>query len=153
MHWFKRGTRKAAIAIAGLLLLLGLMVWVPILAADANEGASGLATPVTVTVQVTPAANPTIAAETANEQLRKLQLDNERSFNAWFWNNAASILSVLVFVGGALIGLWRWSNDRRDAQDKELEDRQDEREKRSEERFQRIVTDLGSERKEARIAA
>src|SRR2546421_5345910 len=153
MRWLKRDIWKASIAVAGVLLLLVLMVWVPMSSVGAYEGALGLATPTTGTVQVTPAANPTIAAETAKEQLRKLQRDNERSFNAWFWNNAASILSVLVFVGGALIGLWRWSNDRRDAEDKELEDRQDEREKRSEERFQRIVTDVGSERKEPRIAA
>jgi hypothetical protein len=153
MRWLKRDIWKASIAVAGVLLLLVLMVWVPMSSVGAYEGALGLATPTTGTVQVTPVANPTIAAETAKEQLRKLQLDNERSLNAWFWNNAASILSALVLVGGALIGLWRWTNDRRDAQDKELKDRLDERVKRSEERFRRIVTDLGSERKEARIAA
>ena len=54
MHWFKRGTRKAAIAIAGLLLLLGLMVWVPMATAVAHEIAPGLAMSITVKAQATP---------------------------------------------------------------------------------------------------
>jgi hypothetical protein len=52
MHWRSKDIWKAGIALAGLLLLLlVLMVWVPISAAGAYEGASGLATPVTGTVQ------------------------------------------------------------------------------------------------------
>jgi hypothetical protein len=55
MRWLKRETWKAGIAIAGMLLLLVLVVWVPVSAAGAHERASGLATPVTGTVQATPA--------------------------------------------------------------------------------------------------
>jgi len=74
-------------------------------------------------------------------------------------------------VIGALIGAWQWGVGRRDAQDKELEDRkaererrdeeqqrwlkdqEAEREKRAEERFQSVVEGLGSEREGARVGA
>src|SRR5437660_5370461 len=52
MRWLKREMWKAGIAIVGMLLLLVLMVWVPVSAAGAYEGASGITTP--VTVQATP---------------------------------------------------------------------------------------------------
>ena len=155
MRWLKRDMRKAGIAIAGMLLLLVLMVWVPVSVAGAHEMTSGLTAPITVTVQASPTANPTIAAQTAQEQLTKLQRDNDRSFQAWFWSSGATFLSTLVLVGGGLLGFWRWRvdrrdaqarelKDRRDAQDKELEDRKVERERRSEERFQAVVEGLGS---------
>ena len=69
MHWHMRGLRKISITITILSMLLILMVWMPMSAASAYEGTSGQAQP--VTVQATPTVNPTIAAETANEQLRK----------------------------------------------------------------------------------
>ena len=59
---------KAGIAIAGILLLLVFMGWIPVEASGAEVRASGLVTP--VTVQATPTANSTITAETANKQLR-----------------------------------------------------------------------------------
>jgi Pentapeptide repeats (8 copies) len=95
-------------------------------------------------VQTTSTVDATVAAETATENLIKLQRDNERSLSAWFWNSGAALFSTLVIVIGALFGFWRWRVDRRDAQDKELEDRRDEREKRVEERFQSVVEGLGS---------
>jgi uncharacterized protein YjbI with pentapeptide repeats len=150
-----RALWKAGITIAGVLLLLLLMAWIPVAAAGAEARASGLVTP--VTVATSPTANSTITAETANEQLRMLQRDNDRSWQAWFWNNGATILSAvlstLVIVIGALFGLWRWRSDRRTAQDKELKDRQNEREKRAEERFQSVVTGLGDEKEGARVGA
>ena len=54
MHWLKRDMWKVGIAIAGFLLLLVLMVWVPVSVAGAYESASGLAGPGTATVQATP---------------------------------------------------------------------------------------------------
>lgn len=171
MRWLKRDMWKVGIAIAGMLLLLVLMVWVPVSAAGAHERAPGLAGPVTGTVQATPTMqatptiDPTIVAATAKEQLRKLEHDNDRSFQAWFWSSGATFLSTLVLVSGALIGFWQWrvnrndthtkeSKDRQGAQDKELEDRKAERVKRAEERFQSAVTGLGDEEKEgARIGA
>jgi Pentapeptide repeats (8 copies) len=141
MRWLKRDMWKAGIALTGLLIFLAFMVWIP-MSARAHEKTLGLSTPVTGTVQATPIANPTIAAETANEQLRKLQLDNERSLNAWLWNNGAAILSsflsILVIVGGALFGFRRWRVDRRDAQNKDLR-------AQAEERLKTAVAALGDE--------
>src|SRR5438477_12228966 len=62
MRWFKREMWKAGIAVAGMLLLLVLLVWVKVEAAGAYEGASGLATPVPATVQATPTADATVTA-------------------------------------------------------------------------------------------
>ncbi len=74
-------------------------------------------------------------------------------------------------VIGVLFGFWQWLVSRRDAQDKELkerqaerdrreeeqkrwlEDREAEREKRVEERFQTAVTALGDEKEGTRIGA
>ena len=62
MRWHKRDRWKAGIALAGMLLLLVLTVWVPVSAVGAYEGTSGLATPVTGTVQATPTEDATMTA-------------------------------------------------------------------------------------------
>jgi hypothetical protein len=62
MRWLKRDLWKAGIAIAGMLLLLVLMMWIPISAADAHAGTLGLATPGTGTVQATPPEDATVTA-------------------------------------------------------------------------------------------
>jgi len=178
MHWRKCDLWKAGIAIAGMLLLLVLMVWVPVSAAGAHERAPGLAGSGTVTMQATPTEDATMTA--LNKE--KLERENDRSFQAWFWSSGATLLSTLVLVIGGLLGFWRWRVDRKDtkdkdardrqtAQDKELEDRQaertrrdeeqkrwledreTEREKRAEERFQSVVEGLSSEREEAKVGA
>jgi len=151
MHWFKRNRWKAGIALAGMLPLLVLLVWVPVSAARAYERASGLAISVTTTVQATPTEDATVTA------LNKEKLQHE---NDWWWNYGATILSsfltTLVLVGGALIGFWQWrvnrkdtqkkeSEDQRTAQDRELEDRQAERERREEEQ-QHWLEDRQAER-------
>ena len=43
MHWLKRDIWKAGIAVAGLLIILVFMVWVPVSYVGAYEGTSGLA--------------------------------------------------------------------------------------------------------------
>ena len=160
MRWPKREIWKAGIALAGMLLLLILMVWVPMSAVGADEGASGPATPTTGTMQATPTVDATMTA--LNKQ--KLERDNDRSFQAWFWSSGATLLSTLALVIGGFIGFLRWRVDRREAQDKdrvarqdaqgkELADRLAEREKRDEERFQSVVEGLGSEREEAKVGA
>ncbi len=63
MRWLKSDIWKAGIAIAGLLLLLLVMIWIPVSAAGAHEGALGPAGPAAVIVQVTTTANSTIAKE------------------------------------------------------------------------------------------
>src|SRR5438105_8209680 len=114
MRWLRRNLWKTGIALAGMLLLLVLTVWVPVSAAGAYEGVSGLAGPITATVQATPTEDATVTA------LNKEKLQNE---NDWLWSYGATILSgfisALVLVIGGLFGLRRWRVDRRDAQGRE----------------------------------
>lgn len=174
MHWGKRHRWKASIALAGILLILVLMAWVPVSAAGAYEGASGLATSVTGTMQSTPTEDATVTElnkEKLAEEVQQLKNQNASDPLGWLRTNASIFLSTLIVVIGALFGFWQWSVGRRDAQNKELEDRkaererrdeeqkrwledrQAERERRAEERFQAVVEGLGSEREEARVGA
>jgi Pentapeptide repeats (8 copies) len=156
MRWLKRYRWKAAIAIAGMLLLLVLMVWIPVSAAGAYERASGLATPVMGTVQVTPTEDATVTALN-KEKLAQEVAQQQHTWENWLWSNAATILSsflsILVIVVGALIGLWRWQRDRGDEYEKRREDQHTELEKRAEERFQYAVTGLGDKKEGAKIGA
>ena len=158
MRWLKRDIWKAGITIACMLLLLVLIVWVPVSAAGAYEGASGPATPVTGTVQATPTEDATMTAlnkEKLEQEIQQLKNQNEQLKNqnapdffvwlpAWLRTNVAILLSTIVVVIGGLIGLGRW-----------LGDRHSEREKRAEERFQKVVEGLGGdkEKPEAKVGA
>ncbi len=163
MGRFKRERWKANITVAGMLLLLVLwtwlmvlIVWAPMSAVGAYERASGLAMPVAGTVQATPTEDATRTAlekEKLEQEVQQLKYQNEQLknqnaldffvwFPGWFRTNATILLSTLVVVIGGLIGLFRWFGDRRS-----------EREKRAEERFQKAVEGLGSEREEAKIGA
>lgn len=147
---------KAGVALAGVLLLLVLIAWIPVLAVGAHEVGLGSATPGTVMAQVTPTEDATVTAlnkEKLAQEVQQLKQQNEPNFLGWLGTNASILLSTLVVVIGGLIGLWRWLRDRRDAQDKELRDRQIEREKRAEERFQSVVTGLGDEKEGAKVGA
>src|SRR6266487_1778865 len=152
MRRLKRGRWRSSIAIVGILFLLILMVWVPASATGAGERASGLATSVTGTVQMTPTEDATVAAlnkEKLAQEVQQLKNQNEPTFFDWLRGN----VSILLLGLGALAGFLRWLAERRDARDKELKDRQAEREKRAEERFQSIVEGLGNEREEAQVGA
>src|SRR6266699_1961478 len=174
MHGLKREMWKAGIAVAGILLLLLLMVWVPVSKAGAYEKAFGFARPGTGTVQATPTEDTTVTAlnkEKLAQEVQQLKNQNEPDSLGWLRSNASILLSTLIVVIGALFGSWQWSVGRRDAQNKELEDRKAERErrdeeqqrwlkdrkaereKRAEESFQSVVEGLGSEREEARVSA
>lgn len=155
MRLLKRYRWKAGIALAGMLLLLVLMVWIPVSAAGTYEGASGLARPVTGTVQATPTEDATVTA--LNKE--KLQHDND-----WWWTNGATVLtsliSTLTLAAAGIFTVVRYFNDRQDAREKQeaeakrlAEDRKSDREKRAEERFQAAVEGLGSEREEAKVGA
>ncbi len=183
MLGLKRDLWKASIAIAGVSLLLVLMAWVPVSAAGAEMRASGLAA--MVTVQATPTEDATVTALNKAQLTQQVE-QQQHTVGNWLWSNAATILSsflsTLVVVIGVLFGFWQWrvgredaqskeSEARRAAQDKELEDRKAERErrdeeqqrwlknqeaerdKRAEERFQSAVTGLGDAREGARIGA
>jgi hypothetical protein len=145
MRWLKRDMWKAGIALAGMLLLLVLMVWVPVSGADAYEGVSGLATPVTGTVQATPTVDATVAALNKvklAQEVQQLKNQNAPDLFGWLRANAAILLSTLVVVIVGLIGLFRWFGDRHS-----------EREKQAEVRFQAAVTGLGDDKEGAKIGA
>src|SRR5438045_97831 len=97
-----------------------------------------------VTVQTTPTEDATVTT-LSKEQLTQQVTGQQHTWGNWLWSNAATILSsflsTLVIVVGALLGFWQWrvgrndiqkkeSDDQKAAQDKELEDRKAERERR-----------------------
>jgi uncharacterized protein YjbI with pentapeptide repeats len=161
MRGLKRDLWKAGMVIAGILLLLVLMAWIPVSAAGAEVRASGLAA--MVTAQATPTEDATVAAlnkEKLRQELQQLQQSNSRGLGDWIWSNAAAVLSsflsTLVVVIGALIGFRQWSVGRKDtqkkeaddrltAQTKELDDRKAERDRRDEEQ-KRWLEDHKAER-------
>jgi uncharacterized protein YjbI with pentapeptide repeats len=159
MRWLTSERWKAGLALAGMLLLLILMVWVPVSVAGAQERASGLATPGTGTVQATPTVDPTMAA-LQKEQLAQ-QVDKLKQDNSWAWLSPVStILGPLATIGTILVGIFvarnnllQWSKNREDEQKKRADDQRIEQEKRDEERFQKVVEGLGSERTEAKVGA
>jgi Pentapeptide repeats (8 copies) len=156
MCWLKRVLWKAGIAFIGMLLLYLAIAGLPVSAADTHEELAGLAGPGTVTMQVTPTEDATVTALTKEklaQEVQQLKNQNESNPFSWLQTNVSIFLSTLVVVIGALLGFWRWGVDRRDAQDKELEDRRDEREKRAEERFLTSVEGLSSEKEETKIGA
>jgi uncharacterized protein YjbI with pentapeptide repeats len=156
MRSLKRDLWKAGIFITWAMLLLVLTIWISVSAVHAQQATSGSDMLGAITVQATPTADATMTA-LQKEQLTQQVAGQQRTWGNWLWSNAATILSgflsTLVIVIGALFGLWRWFTDRRDAQNKELQDRQNEREKRAEERFQSAVEGLGDEKEGARIGA
>jgi hypothetical protein len=167
MRGLRRDLWKAGIAIASMLLLLLLTAWTQVSAAGTEVRAHGNGSPAMVTVQATPTEDATVTAlnkEKLVQEVQQLKNQNEPDPFGWLRTNASIFLSTLVVVIGGLFGFWRWRvdrqdaqarelKDRRDAQDKELEDRKVEREKRAEERFQIVVSGLGSKDIEAKVGA
>lgn len=147
---------KVGVTITGLLLLTVLLAWVPAEASAAYERTSGVAGPSTATVAPQPLEDATVTAlnkEKLTQEVQQLKEQDEPDLLGWLRTNASIFLSTLVVVIGGLIGLFRWLGDRRDAQDKELKDRQNEREKRAEERFQSVVAGLGDEKEGTKVGA
>jgi uncharacterized protein YjbI with pentapeptide repeats len=145
MRYLKRDMWKVGIALAGLLLFLVLMVWLPVSAVDAYERTLKPNPTITATVQTTPTEDATVAVlnkEKLVQEIQQLKNQNEPDPLGWLRTNAAIFLSTLVVVIGGLIGLFRWFGDRRS-----------EREKRAEERFQIVVSGLGSKDIEAKVGA
>jgi len=79
------------------------------------------------------------------------QLHNQNFWSAW--TNLATPISILAVFGGSIFTLIRYLTDRRDARDKEFKDREDERAKQAEERFQKVVEGLGSDKESAKLGA
>ena len=86
-----------------------------------------------VSAQETPTVDQTVTA------LQKEKLEHD---NNWFWNNGSTLLSVLAIILTALFGLWRWRREQHT-----------ERERRDEDRFQKAVEGLGSEKLDAKLGA
>ncbi len=153
MCWLKRYLRKNSIVKPCIIFFLIFMGWILMIVDGTRENALGSARTRTVIVQGTPMANPTIAAETANEQLRKLQRDNDRSWQAWFWGSGAALLSTFAALAVGVFGFLRWLSEQHTERAKREDERRIERDKRAEERFQHVVEGLASDREEARIGA
>src|SRR5947209_14569195 len=158
MRWIKRDRWKAGITITGMLLLLVLVVWVPVSAAGAYEGMSGLATPVTGTEQATPTEDATVTA--LNKEKLVQEVEQLKEQNHWAWTTVGPILVGFAGLLAALYSFITWIRNRQDEQKKRdeeqkrwLKDQEAEREKRAEERFQAVVEGLGSERNEAKVGA
>ena len=64
-----------------------------------------------------------LSKEKLAQEVQQLKNQNESDLLGWLRTNASILLSTLVVVIGALFGFWQWSVGRRDAQNKELEDR------------------------------
>src|SRR5260370_41771432 len=103
MRRLKRDMWKAGIALAGTLLLLALMIWIPVLAVGVYEGSSGLAISGTVTVQAPPAVDATVAAltkEQLKQAVRQPKNQNEPDPLGGLSPNAAMLLSARAAVVG-----------------------------------------------------
>ena len=181
----KRDRWKMRIVVVGMLALVLLMAAVMLMSTDVQAQVSTLAVQSVPTVQPTPTEDATVTALN-KKQLTQQIAQQQRTWDNWLWSNAAAILSsflsTLVIVVGALLGFRQWrvnrndtlataSRDRQDVQDKELKDREAERErrdeeqqrwledqkaereKRAEERFRSVVEGLGSTRTATQVGA
>lgn len=156
MYLLKRSLWRRSIIVAYVLLFALIIAYSSARVADAHERVSKPMMSGLVVVQATPTEDATVTAlnkEKLVQEVQQLKNQNTPDFFGWLQTNASILLSTLTIVIGGLIGLWRWLRDRRIAQDKELIDRQSEREKRAEERFQRVIEGLGSNAPEARAGA
>ncbi len=156
MHWLKRDLWRTGIFAVGMLPLLILLVWISVVAARAHEGVPVSTELVTATVLATPTEDATVTAlnkEKLAQEVKQLKEQNEPDLLVWLRMNASVLLSTLVVVIGALIGLGRWLGDRRDEHKKRRDDQDSEQEKRAEERFLSTVTGLGDEKEGSRIGA
>lgn len=158
MCWLKRDVWKAGIALAGLLLLLIFLIWVPASSVSATERTSVLAIAGTPTVQVTPTEDATVAAlnkEKLQQDIAKDKSDiaKDESDRFWAWTGSGTIIIGIVSAIFTYYQFYRSRLESHDAQAREREDRLAEREKRAEERFQEVVKALGDENVGARVEA
>jgi hypothetical protein len=158
MRWLKRNMRKVGIALAGLLLLLALMVWVPVSAASTSAEAPELAIP--ESVQATPTVDVTATMTALNEEKLRQEIQQLKNQNYWAWTTIGPILVGFAGLLAALYSFITWIRNRRDEQKKRdeeqkrwLEDQQAERAKRDEDRLQKAVEGLGSGRLDAKLGA
>jgi hypothetical protein len=158
MRWLKRGP-LIGIAI-GILLFLMLITWILIQVEKPQPGHF----PTGGTVQQgTPTVNTTaVVQDQLKQQDEKLQRDN--SFPWILLNAVGSSLGTILVAAAALIAAWlgwrQWLTNRKDEQNKrveELEQRREdqlsEQEKRAEERFQKVVEGFGGDNEGTKVGA
>lgn len=153
MGWRKCDLWKSGIIVAGVLLLLLLMMWVPLSAARAHEEISGLAAPGTITVQTTPTADETVTALNKEKLAQEVQqLQNQvQNQNNWFFSNSAALIAAFSAIAIAVFGIIQWTGTARQAKDKDREERAKELRDRAEERFRTAVTALGDEKEGVQV--
>lgn len=142
-------SRRVLVLAAGCVIGLLLTVWILVTSVKAQQKTHlQMHQAFATRAQGTPAVDPTVA---------ELQKENLQHQNNWFWNNTtpllSTLLSIFAVVFTALFSLYRWRRDQRIERERRTEDQHIEREKRDEERFQAVVTGLGSEKVEARVGA
>jgi hypothetical protein len=143
---------KIGIILTGTLLFFVLITWTLDSTARAYPVVLGSAQSGTVAIQVTPTEDATVTAlnkEKLAQEVEQLKVQNEPNLLEWLRTNA----TILLVVGGGIFGLLRYLAERRDSQKRFLQDRQSERDKRDEERFQSAVTELGNDKQGTRIGA
>src|SRR5260370_22254829 len=136
-----RVARKGALVFISFFFLL-ITIWLFLVSMAAFSKTSVYAAGVT-SIQETPTVDLTVtvlAKQKLNQEVNQLELQNDRSPSEWLWNNASTLFSVLIVVGSAIFGLYKW-----------VKDRGTEREKASEERFQSVGDGLGGERTEMKV--
>jgi uncharacterized protein YjbI with pentapeptide repeats len=111
MRWVERDMRKVAVIISIFLFLL-LLLWIPSFKVSAQRNIGGAAAPTPTILQATPTPDLTVTV-LAKQKLREDVDQGQHTFENWFWANGVAFLSVLVIVGGGLIGYLRWRADQR----------------------------------------
>jgi Pentapeptide repeats (8 copies) len=170
MRWLKRGMWRAAIAMVGLLLLLVLTVWVPV--SVGAYGGESVPPQVTPTIDVT-ATMTALNEEKLRQEIQQLKNQNGNQ-NNWLANNSTALIAAVATVIVALFGILQWAITVRQAQDKDLKDREEERRKevaaqdkelkdrqiaqdkdlraQAEERFKNAIAALGDEKEGTQVA-
>ena len=139
------------VAFGTCLLLLTLSIFSAV-AAPPRQQTKNISSAGTPSVPATPTEDPTVTALNKEKLAQEVeQLHNQNFWSAW--TNLATPISILAVFGGSIFTLIRYLTDRRDARDKEFKDREDERAKRAEERFQKVVEGLGSDKEGVKVGA
>jgi uncharacterized protein YjbI with pentapeptide repeats len=142
MYWLKRNTSIVGIALAGLLLLLVFMIWIPVSEANAYERTSESASAVSATVQATPTEDATMTAlkkEQLTQQVK--QLDNWWLY--WLYNGSTAFIAAITAIVVASIGFYQWRGNQNAERKKEVAAQDKELRDRAEERFKTAVAALG----------
>ena len=150
--------KKISIIFLCMLALFVLFFWLPAVALAAQSTSSYHSRTEIGQVQDPSPVDATVTA-LQKEQL-VAQVEQLHNQNNWIWTFGSTVISTLAVALAGLFGLFRYLRDQKTEREKQREveqqrltDRQDERRKRSEERFQTVVEGLGSESEAAQVGA